>query len=87
VWYAGLAFIPHGHLHIVTYTRGRIDSIDSPDDAHSVARNMYRIGINKYKKKNCASIWPFTKTVVFNWMENIYMHINNLNCLLLILQT
>ena len=34
------ACIPHGHLHTVTYTRGRIDTIDSPDDEHLVARNM-----------------------------------------------
>ena len=25
--------------------------IDSPDDEHTVARNMQSIGINKYKKK------------------------------------
>ena len=36
-----------GHLHTVTYTRGRIDTIDSPYDGHLVARNMYRNGINK----------------------------------------
>jgi len=41
----------------------RIDTIDSPDDEHLVARNMYRIGINKYKEKNCASSWTFTNTV------------------------
>ena len=41
----------HGHLHTVTYIRGRIDAIDSPDDEHLVARNMQRVGINKYKKK------------------------------------
>ena len=47
VWYAGLdgtgsieTCIPHGHLHTVTYTRGRIDAVDSPDDEHLVARNM-----------------------------------------------
>jgi hypothetical protein len=34
--------------YTVTYTRGRIDTIDSPDDEHMVARNMYRIGINKF---------------------------------------
>jgi hypothetical protein len=27
----------------VTYTRGCIDTIDSPDDEHKVARNMWRI--------------------------------------------
>jgi len=48
----------------VTYTRGRIDTIDSPDDEHLVPRNMQRIGINKYKKKNCASSWLFTKIVI-----------------------
>jgi len=42
VWYAGLDgnCIPHGHVHRMTYTRGRIDTIDSPDDEHLVARNM-----------------------------------------------
>jgi len=44
------------------YTGGRIDTIDSPDDdEHLVVRNMYRIGINKYKKQNCASRCLFTK--------------------------
>jgi len=38
-WYAGLDG-PHGHLHRVTYTRGRIDTTDSPDDERLVARNM-----------------------------------------------
>ena len=38
------------------------DTIDSPDDEHLVAQNMYRIGINKYKKKNCASSWLFAKS-------------------------
>ena len=28
------------YLHTVTYTGGRIDTIDSPDDEHLVARNM-----------------------------------------------
>jgi hypothetical protein len=38
-----------GHLHTVTYTRCRINTIDSPDDEHSGARNMKRIGINGYE--------------------------------------
>jgi len=33
-------YILDGHLHRVTYTRGRIDTNDSPDDEHGVARNM-----------------------------------------------
>jgi len=43
--------IPHGHLHTVTHTKCRIDSIDSPDDEHLFARNMWIIGINKYTKR------------------------------------
>jgi len=35
MWYAGL-----DGTHRVTYTRGRIDTIDSPDDEHLVARNV-----------------------------------------------
>jgi hypothetical protein len=32
-----------GHLHRVTHTRCCIDTIDSPDDEHEVARNMYQL--------------------------------------------
>jgi hypothetical protein len=32
--------IPDGHLHRVTYTRCRIDTIDSTDDEHMGTRNM-----------------------------------------------
>jgi hypothetical protein len=39
-----------GHLHRVTYTRCRINAIDSPDDEHTGARNMQRTGINLYEK-------------------------------------
>jgi len=44
VWYAGLVStqtcIPDGHLYTVTYTRCHIDTINSPDDEHTSARNM-----------------------------------------------
>jgi len=36
----------NGHRHRVTYTRGCIDTIDSPEDESEVAPNMYRIEIN-----------------------------------------
>jgi hypothetical protein len=49
-----------GHLHRVTHTRCCIDTINSPDDEHEVARNMYRIQINIYKKE-FASRWSFTR--------------------------
>jgi hypothetical protein len=50
--------IPDGHLHRVTYTRCCIDTIESPDDEHKFARNMWRIEINIYKR-NCAPSWLF----------------------------
>jgi len=46
LWYISLyvgdrvVCIPHGHLHRVAYSRGRIDKIDSPNDENLVARNM-----------------------------------------------
>jgi len=35
----------------VIYTRCRIDTINSPDDEHMSARNMYRFRINIHEKK------------------------------------
>jgi hypothetical protein len=40
----------------VTYTRYRIDTIESPDDEHLNARNMQRIEINIHKKELCAKL-------------------------------
>jgi len=42
VWYAGLDVLskPAYQTVRVTYTRYRIDRIESPDDEHMVARNM-----------------------------------------------
>ena len=44
VWCAGLDPNLHknGRLYSVTYTRCRIDTINSPDDGHVAARNMYK---------------------------------------------
>jgi hypothetical protein len=42
----------------MTYTRCCIDTIDSPDDEHKVARNMKGIEITIYKR-DCASRWLF----------------------------
>ena len=53
--------IPDGHR--VTYNRCRTDTIYSPDDEHTVARNMYSIEINIYRK-NCASRWLFTGIIL-----------------------
>ena len=40
VLYVGDRVVPCGQLHTVTYTRGRIDTVDFPDDEHLAARNM-----------------------------------------------
>jgi hypothetical protein len=53
----------NGPLYRVTYTRCRIDTINSSDDGHVAARNMKRIEINIYEK-NCASSWLFTKKML-----------------------
>jgi len=51
-------FVILDHLIIfrVAYTRCRIDTIDSPDDEHRGARNLYRIGINIYEKELCVKL-------------------------------
>jgi hypothetical protein len=48
VWCAGCT--PNIHLYRVTYNRC-IDTINSPDDGHMAARNMYRIEINIHEKE------------------------------------
>jgi len=42
-WNSIQTCIPDGHLHRVTYTICRTDTIDSPDDGHITVRNMSRI--------------------------------------------
>jgi len=43
--------IPDGHLHRLTNTRRRIDTINYPDDGHMAVRNMLRIEINIQEKR------------------------------------
>ena len=46
----------NGHIYRVTYTRCRINTINSPDDGHMAARNMYRIEINIHEKELCVKL-------------------------------
>jgi len=46
----------NSHLYRVTYTRCRIDTINSPDDGHVAGRNMQRIGINIHEKELCLKL-------------------------------
>ena len=48
--------IPEGHLHRVTHTRCRTDTINSPDAGHIAVRNMYRIEININEKSNVRQV-------------------------------
>jgi hypothetical protein len=40
----------------VTYNRYRINTIDSPDDVHRSAQNMYRTGIDVNEKELCIKL-------------------------------
>ena len=44
------------HTRRVTYTRRRIDTINSPDDVHIAVRNMYRIEMNIHEKELCVEL-------------------------------
>jgi len=46
----------NGHSYRVTYTRCRIDTINSLDYGHMAARNMYRIEINIHEKELCVKL-------------------------------
>jgi hypothetical protein len=61
--------IPDGHLHRVLYTRWCIDTIDSPDDVHWVAGNMYRSEINRLKK--CVNLVINTNCNELHGQQNI----------------
>jgi hypothetical protein len=46
----------NGHLYRVIYVRCRIDTINSSDEGHMAARNMYRIEINIHEKEFCVRL-------------------------------
>ena len=43
-------------IYTVTYTRCRIDTINSPDDGHVTVRNVYGIEINVHEKELCVKL-------------------------------
>jgi hypothetical protein len=71
--------IPDGHLHRVTYTRCSIDTIDSPDDEHRGARNMYRIEINIYEKELCFKLVIYKNYTEMHGQQNIKKSPNLIN--------
>jgi len=62
---------PNGHLYRVTYTRCRIDTINSPDDGHMAARNMYRIEINVDDKELCVMLVSYKDYTEMHDQRNI----------------
>jgi len=65
------------HLHRVTNTRYRINTIDSPDDEHRSARNMCRIGINIYEKRTVRQVGYLQELgTELNWTELNWTELN-----------
>jgi len=54
----------------VTYTRCRIDTINSPDDGHMAARNMYRIKVNIHEKELCVKLVIYKDVKQFVWHDD-----------------
>jgi hypothetical protein len=70
VWCAQVC-TPNGHLYRVAYTRCRIDKINSPDDGHTAARNMYRIETNIYEKELCVKLVIYKDYTDMHGQQNI----------------
>jgi len=85
LWYMSLYVVPaKPAYHTVTYiewriTRGRIDTIYSPDDEHLVARNMEGIRTKKYKKKElCAKLFIYKDCNKMHGKQNMKFCLNNI---------
>ena len=56
-------------------TYGRcIDTIDSPDDEHTIARNMYSIEINIYGKELCVKLVIYKNYSEMHGQQNIIFY-------------
>ena len=65
---------PNGHLYRVTHTRCRTDTINSPDDGHVAARNMYRIEIKIHEKELCVKLVIYKDCTEMHSQQNIKFH-------------
>jgi len=78
VWCAGLdetliqTCTLNGHLYRVTYTRCHSDTINSPDDGHMAARNMWRTEINIHEKELCVKLVIYEEDTLTLWVEDIW---------------
>ena len=55
----------------MTYTRCRVDTINSPDDGHMAARKMWRIEINIHKKELCVKFIIYKYYTEMHGQQNI----------------
>ena len=70
--------LPECYLHRVTCTRCRIDTINSPDDGHIAALNMYRIEINIQEKELCIKLVIYKKTRLIYYVQFYAICHNNI---------
>ena len=64
--------MPHGHLHRVTYTRGRIDTTDSPDDEHFVgSKHVDKWNKQIYEKELCVMLVIYKDCNKMDGQQNI----------------
>jgi hypothetical protein len=69
VWFT--TYTPDGHLYTVIYTRCT-DTINSSNDGHMAARNVYRIEINIHKKKElCVKLVIYKECTEMHGQKNI----------------
>jgi hypothetical protein len=55
----------------VAHTRCHIGTINSPDDGHMAARNMYRIEINVHEKELCVNLVIYNDYTEMHGQQNI----------------
>jgi len=77
-WSSNQTCILDAHLHRVTYTRCRIDSIVSPDDEHMSARNVGRFGINIHKKRIVREV-GYLQELYRDALSTIHYILSNIN--------
>ena len=69
-----MEFHPYLHTrrspHRVTYARCRIDTIDSPDDEHMVARNTWSTETNIYGKEMCVKLVIYKNCTEMHGQQN-----------------
>jgi len=61
----------NGHLYRVTYTRCRINTINSPNDGHMAARNVQIIEINIHEKELCVKLVIYKDYSEMHGQQNI----------------